>query len=363
MNKLFRSKQGQIFTLIAVALITLLFVSYTIYSSVSNRSEIKDRIKTMNSYLFSLERDLERQVYVAGFRTILKAQSEIISTGEFFNPSNLNDNNNDGNTDFNDYFYKEFFNNDPLCSTGATPCINEDDLMNGARLIDLFKNNENSVTNNAAKMNIEIVEPDYDNPVGWEIKMFQEDPWHVTVQFTFPLKIKDKTGLARWEKTESINTTISIAHFYDPVYIRHTSSYGSRMVRSPIEDFTLVDVDDIVAHMKSGNYTQDDDAPCFLKKFEGKTSCTDNDGICDFVDDTPDKCENGIERLIDVSELENQGVDTTPYDGNSIVDYQYFSGTGTDICTIDLSGGTESYPYSWFKLDDKHRAKYDLSCT
>ena len=47
--------------------------AFEIFSVVEQRQPIKMRISSMDSFLFSLEENLERQVYISGFRIIFLA--------------------------------------------------------------------------------------------------------------------------------------------------------------------------------------------------------------------------------------------------------------------------------------------------
>src|SRR3989344_4567644 len=76
-------KKSQMFTLIAIALLILFFVSYEVYSIINERQSIKTRISTMESFLFSIEQDLERQLYISGFRIIFLAEKQISETGAY----------------------------------------------------------------------------------------------------------------------------------------------------------------------------------------------------------------------------------------------------------------------------------------
>ena len=72
------NKKGFFFTGIAILLLSLFLASYTFYDDVQDRKSVQKRVETMNSFMFSIEKDLERQVYVSGFRTILVMEKEIV---------------------------------------------------------------------------------------------------------------------------------------------------------------------------------------------------------------------------------------------------------------------------------------------
>ena len=49
------NKKGMFFTLMVIALVSLFLISYGFYSSFDDRDSINKRVKTINSYVSSLE--------------------------------------------------------------------------------------------------------------------------------------------------------------------------------------------------------------------------------------------------------------------------------------------------------------------
>src|SRR3989344_2922571 len=82
------NRKGFFFTGIAILLLSLFLASYTFYDDVQERKSVQKRIETMNNFLFSIEKDLERQLYVAGFRSMFIMENEIIETGNYVNNIN-----------------------------------------------------------------------------------------------------------------------------------------------------------------------------------------------------------------------------------------------------------------------------------
>src|SRR3989344_2601743 len=83
------NRKGFFFTGIAILLLSLFLASYTFYEDVQERKSVQKRVETMNSFLFSIEKDLERQLYVAGFRSILTMENKIVETGNYVNNANI----------------------------------------------------------------------------------------------------------------------------------------------------------------------------------------------------------------------------------------------------------------------------------
>jgi len=78
-----KNKKGVFFTAIVIFIITLFFMSYTIYDLVSDRSSVNKRVETLNNFVFSVEQDVPRYLYIAGFRTIFLIHEEIVATGNY----------------------------------------------------------------------------------------------------------------------------------------------------------------------------------------------------------------------------------------------------------------------------------------
>ena len=97
MKQIIKNKRGQIFTLLAISIITLMFISFEVFSIVEQRQPIKTRISTMENFLFSLERNLERQMYISGFRIIFLGEEEILKNGVYI-------------SDVDAFFNESFFN-------------------------------------------------------------------------------------------------------------------------------------------------------------------------------------------------------------------------------------------------------------
>src|SRR5882762_6445209 len=123
--------KGFFFTLIVIALISVFFITYEIYSY-SRQDSVQNRISTMNSFLFSMENDFNRQVYITGFRTLFEIENTIAATGNY--SSNLNAR-----------FGEAFLN--------GTLYGKPDALFVGTTFSDIV----NAVNQNAKKLNVNVI--------------------------------------------------------------------------------------------------------------------------------------------------------------------------------------------------------------
>src|SRR3989344_3513666 len=93
------NKKAQIFTVIAIMVLMLMFVSFEVFSIINQRDAIETRVSSMDSMLHSIEVNLERQLYIAGFRGIFVALEEIRTSGQYI-------------SDIHAFINETFFNGD-----------------------------------------------------------------------------------------------------------------------------------------------------------------------------------------------------------------------------------------------------------
>ena len=302
-----KNKKAQVFTLIAIALIGLLLISFEIFYVAQQRFSINTRISTIENFLYSIEENLERQLYISAFRIIFLAESEITNKGQYIG-------------DVDSFFNEAFFN--------GSVNGEQKDILVGATHSDLILSlNEKSekVSVVVSLSNISII-------------IRQTDPWHVNFTLSFYLIMEDKSDLARWEKSQKISALVPVSGFEDPLYIINTNAKISRKINSTIYDGNYVqgtNVSNLFNHLNRGYYTANPSAPSFLKRLEGNLSSD----------------ENGIESFVDLFELSSQGILTKD---KTSVDYLYFS--SDNPASYNILGMP-----SWFKIDSEHLEFYNAS--
>lgn len=300
------NKKGVFFTILTIALLSLLLVSYNMYSSVKDREVINKRIETMNNFIFSLEKDMSRQMYVSGYRAILSIENKITANGTFIPSSG--------------YAIKEAIINGTI--DGETI-----GLMSGYRLSDI----NSIITELGSKANLQV------NYSIIEVNISQEDSWNVKIDLTVDSYIKDKGNLASWNRTKIISSKVEITDFEDPLYLINTNGRITNKINKTIyRPFVQgSNVSNLLSHVQGSYYIESSSAPSFLNRLEGKT--------------TPNV--NGIESLVYLPELSAQGLTIRD---KSVVDYIYFSSNNPSSHNI------QGMP-SWFKLDDSHLSIYNVS--
>ena len=294
------NKKAQIFTVIAIMVLMLMFVSFEVFSIINQRDAIETRVSSMDSMLHSIEVNLERQLYIAGFRGIFVALEEIRTSGQYI-------------SDIHAFINETFFN-------GTVNGVNNS-ILYGTTYSDMI----NSINSKARKINVEV------EMKNASLELSQEDPWNVKLVLTSEFLMEDREGLAQWNKTQIISTKISITSFEDPIYM---VNLAPRKINQTLYEGNYVyngDVTNLTLHLNGQYYTQHDDAPSFLQRIEGNLSA-DPEG-------------NGIESFV-----------RFPDEDKTAIDFIYFSPTNNPSPTHSVWGMP-----AWFRIDDAHVEKYQVS--
>ena len=305
-----KNKKGQIFTIIAILLISLMFLSFEIFSSLYQSKSTKTRVSTMDNFLSSTEENLVRQVYISGFRIIFLAENQITSTGTYVNVDN--------------FFNEAFFN-------GTINGGENNSILFGATYDYLVS----SLNNKAKKINVNIT---LENS---NLSVTQNDPWNVNVTLTSDFVMSDMNELARWEKIQIISTLIPITFFEDPLFTVNSYAKVSRKInQTPYEGNynNSGNISNLLLHVNGRYYAANPNAPSFLNRLEGNLSAD----------------ANGIESFVYIPDFSAQGI---LIKDKSIIDYIYFSSENPAYHTV-------SGMPAWFKIDgnnhDNHTQKYGV---
>jgi hypothetical protein len=305
-KKKVKNKKAMFFTIISIIILSIFILSYGIYSLSKNRSSINRRIETMNSFVYSVEQDIPRQLYITGFRVIFLSEKKIIENGAPINNfSNI----------LKEAFYNGTINGEPQ------------PLMAGATLNDL----KNQLSNISKIMNLNGTI----NPL--KITINQEDPWNVKINMETEIYINDLGNLASWNNTKNFTTYIPIENFEDPFYRLYSGGIAfNKIYRTPYHPFVHgSDVSNLTKHVEGFYYINSSIAPSFIDRLEGR------------IVSSP----YGIESLIDSQKLSNLGI---PIKDTSIVDYLYLPSNMTSKNNIAGMPG-------WFKLDGSHLEIYNVT--
>ncbi len=303
------TKKSIFYTTAAIALTIVIIVTYSAYSTyrLSDKMEIiEGRIETMNFFIKDIEKDLNKGIYISGFRTLLSFNQFISTNGTFIDNSNER--------------FKEAFLNGTINKQSLS-------LMKDSTFIDWA----NKISAEAEKIDIKF------NLTLNGVKLNQTDPWSVEVGVNVTLDISDKKNTSRWLRERFLKTKINIVGFEDPLYVINSKGRVTNTIMpSNITSFVIGgDVTNLLIHANNSYYISHEDAPSFLMRFEG------NLGNSTF----------GIESLVNLEEFQQQGLTLKD---RSVVDYIYFGTKSTTNYRINKTP-------EWFKIDQGHLATYQVT--
>ena len=292
-------KKAMFFTIAAIVLISLFLITYLSVSLLESRKSLATRIGTLNSFILSADQDLDRRLYIFGYRVIFLMEQKIADTATYI--PNVN-------TSFQEAFYN-----------GTFEGVKMEDLE-GASFSELIQRLDEM----ASSVNAII---SFKNP---NFRVIQVDPWTIKLILEGDLSIRDSTGLVSWNRTSVTNSFISIQGFEDPVYYVETRGKVSNKITKTI--YSPFNSTSLYSHAKNSFYINSTLAPNFLMRLEGN-----------FSSDV-----NGIESLVYVPGLPQEYSVT----GESCVDYLYFNSKS------DPGSSVSGIP--WLYLDNAHNQTYKI---
>jgi hypothetical protein len=299
------NKRGVFFTIMVIVLLSLFFISATLYEGINQQKETRKRVETMNSFLFSLEKDLERQLYIGTFRSIFVIEDKIVQTGIYVPNTTA--------------AVQETF-------LSGTLYGESEPLMSGATFADMSQSLRERTEKIGANTTIY-------NPT---ISVTQDDPWHVKTTLTMQLELKDDSGLASWNKTEVITTYVDVQNFEDPLYVVNTQGLVTNKINKTLLEplVTGSNVANLSAHATGSYYYASTIAPSFISRLEGSTAAS----------------PQGIESFVNLNRLASQGI---TLQDKTVIDYIYFSTQNpTSYRIVNMP--------SWVKIDQPHLAVYGV---
>lgn len=305
-----RNKKGMFFLFVAIALITLSLASLSVFSEVKTRESVVSRINSMNNFVFSLEEDLNRKLFISGFRIIFLHEKRIVDNGEYI-------------VNISSSFEEAFFNG----TIEGSLTEEEGTLLSGVKYQDII----DDLNYNANKLNLRV---NFSNP---EISVSHEDPWNVKVTLEGTMFIEDLGGLAYWNKSVVVESFIPTENFEDPIYIINTNArVVPKVNQTPYSVFVSgFDVSNLSDHLNNMYYVASNESPSFLHRLEGDLS---SDPF-------------GVESLVNLDELSAQGLSV---EDKSVVDHIYFSVSNPSTNAVT------GMPF-WFKLDVAHQDRYNVT--
>lgn len=302
------NKKGVYFTFLTIILITILSFYLLVSSNLKflDKAEITvTRVETMNTYLRSVETDLQRGLYISTVRGVLSMDRYVAQNGVFL-------------PDTETSFYNLMENG--TISSQIMP------LMTASKISDWIarvksKGLENNIITNFSNISYLV---------------YQDDPWVVTVNMTLNILINDTQNIASFFTYSTITTKVDIQRFEDPLYIVKTNGSVINTFNRTIYDGAYFPVaSGLYNHVESQLYTNNSNAPSFLMRFEGNFSSS----------------PQGIESFLNKQKLSSQGIPV--YQERSDIDYIYWGPAPVD-------GEVVAGMQPWFRIDTAHKSRYGL---
>ena len=293
------NRKSIFYTSAAIALTMVIIATYSSYNSyrLSDKMDvIQTRIETVNFFIRDVERDINKGIFIASFRTLLSLDQYIANNGSFIDNVNAR--------------FKESFLNGTISQQPLS-------LMKDSTFTDWAK----KISAESDKIDIKF------NFTINDIKLNQSSPWAVDIGVNISLDIRDKRNTSYWIRNRYLTNSVSIIGFEDPLYVVNSKGrVTNTIITSNITTFVAGgNPSNLVKHMNSSYYIAHNDSPSFLMRFEGSS------GNSTF----------GIESLVNLEKFQKQGLQIKD---RSIVDYIYF-GTKSTV-NFRVNGTPE-----WFKID------------
>ncbi|MBW2965604.1 hypothetical protein KY342_00705 [Candidatus Woesearchaeota archaeon] len=297
-------KRGVFFTFIAFIFLSLLIFSLSIGNNYKMRQTsfvVETRVDTMNRFIVDIEKDIERGAYIAGIRAFFELGDYIISTGEYISDLDLS--------------FSELFINGTIDGENSSIMVNN-----------TFTDWIDRIEDEASEIDIII------NFTINDISLYQEDHWEVTVDINLTIDMHDKKATSSWKKLKSIKSIINIDGFEDPVYWVETNGIVENGITKTNFSYfvTGMDISNLLSHAYNGFYVEFSGAPDYLMRLEGNLSGSS---------------VYGIESLVDIDRLKDEGVPSKDINQKSIVDYIYFGVDNPQRYQVTGAPG-------WFKVDN-----------
>jgi len=311
--EIIKSKKAVFFTFIAIFILILIIAVVTTRDTYRYRERsnaIASRVRTMNDFIEDFEKDLERELYIGGYRAILSMNAYVRQEEDFVNNF--------------DTVFQEILINGSI--NGSSFSL----MHQGAQGADIrsWLDRTNEETN---KMNMIV------DVIPYNVYVKHTSPWTVEIAFNATVYISDLNNLAYWEYDKLFTREILIIGFEDPLYTIGTQDKVTTLINVSDETDYVVggNADNLEEHLLNSFYVPSSTGPSFLMRFEGNLS----DSVY------------GIESMVNLAKLDSQGI---PIYERSVIDYVYFGVQSTsDYCNVtDMP--------DWFRIDDSHEVYYEV---
>jgi hypothetical protein len=305
------NKRGIFFTTLAlVFILIILFLASSQEKLLTRASSEGQRIHTMDVYVSSMEEDMSRATYIAGFRSLIGLEEHVSASGEYL-------------PDF-DAAFMEMFVNGTYNGTQYA-------IMDDSTFTDFTASFATLARTQGIVTDVEVLDVD----------AYHTSPWEVTVNVTVALHVSDTARTASFDRTTVVTTAIPIESIKDPLYTVGTRGRAPHTVQQSTLAHPYItaanDTSTLQRIVNSTFYVASPQGPTFIQRFTGNLSPS----------------QNGIASLVKISELQAQDIPVSTC--RSVVDYLYFGTANTDNYRIvNMDSNT-------FWLDINHLDLFDAT--
>jgi hypothetical protein len=303
-------KKAVFFTFSALFLLAIIFtwMFFSTSQRIGDDSElIKFKTENLNEFVQGFDQDMQRGLYISGFRALLGASDYVSNNNSFIDNSAVR---------LAEAMVNGTFNGTPVS------------LMENSTLQEWLTR----LKKKAEKVGIII------NYSQARIVINQSDHWKVDFFANVSYNITDTTNTAVFRRNKVIMSQVSIIGLIDPIYTVYTMGQIVVAVNStPYESKyasgqNTTNLKDHINRLLYANST----GPSYLMRLQGNLS---NSSV-------------GIESIVHLPDFQAHGL--LIYERSS-VDYIYFGNTTPTIYKINNTFE------DWFRLDSAHLAKYQVA--
>jgi len=280
-------------------------------------SGVSERVRAMDSFLHSVEKDSQRAAYISGFRSLIAMEQYVTSTGSFIaNPDDA---------------FRIAFLNGTINGTGYV-------ILQNSTFNDYLARVQYQSRLQGMSLNISVV----------NVTLWQVEPWDILVNYTLDIYLNDTRGTASWTTRKTFTGVVPIVDVRDPLFTQRTYGRIQRTIKRTnitlfVQDVNATSTDaniteGLLEHFGNSTYIAVGRGPRMLDRFAGNLT------------DSP----FGIESLVDVDEFTTQGLSSNAT--ASVVDYKYFGGVNAVYC------GIQTLP-SKIKFDASDMSVYQITGT
>lgn len=293
------NKKGFIYVITAGLIVSVLFLVFFFQEEVSysekKESELK-RISIADDFVSTFNKDLERALSIATFRSMLALEDYVVDINAFLD-------------DVEPYFI-EVLENGTINGTSYV-IVENSSLKEYLRRVNLIAEDLGLIINVSVN----------------GVFLGHADPWHLDVSVNASVMVFEKSELAYWNFSRLYNSIVPIENLRDPFYSVNTGNKVINTIRQ-FEDELVVEgnISNLLSFLEGSYYVESDSAPSFIQRFSN--------------DLTPS--EFGIESVVNILDISDQNLDTHPK--RVKIDYIYFN----DLPVHDVRCKFQGVPDSFY---------------